>query len=86
MKQTGTMTPSKLLVEKHREFEQIARAMKEKGARRSMGKSQRGIEQHIVKSKLAILRWPTSYAHAKKACVSPRKVVRWEPLRVEVDL
>ena len=75
------MTLSELLLEKLKEFEGVAKSMM--GARRSIVKSRRGVEQHLVRNKIAILRWPTSYAHAKIACVRPK--VRWEPLRVEVD-
>ena len=44
---------------KHAEFEVAASGMH--GAERSVETTPRGIEQHVVRTERAVLRWPVSY-------------------------
>ena len=44
---------------KHAEFEVAASGMH--GAERSVETTPRGVEQHVVRTERAVLRWPVSY-------------------------
>ena len=59
MPKASSPTLAENLKAKHAEFEVAASEMH--GAERSVETTPRGVEQHVVRSERAILRWPVSY-------------------------
>ena len=72
----GYMANLTRLLETHMQFEAAAADARMTGAKRSIIKSRRGVLQHVVETKTAILRWPCSYAGISK----PKTKVRYLPL------
>ena len=59
MPKASSPTLAENLKAKHAEFEVAASGMH--GAERSVETTPRGVEQHVVRTEHAILRWPVSY-------------------------
>ena len=59
MPKASSPTLAESLKAKHAEFEVAASGMH--GAERSVETTPRGVEQHVVRTERAVLRWPVSY-------------------------
>ena len=83
----GHLLQMMLMLDKHHEFERAAAALQAAGGRRYIETTPRGVDQHVVELRCAVLRWPLHYggeATPQVAKPKPNKV-RYESLFYQVD-
>jgi len=69
-----------LMLAKHHEFERAASALQAAGGRRYIEKTPRGVDQHVVELRSAVIRWPLHYGGEATPQVAKPQKVRYESL------